>query len=133
MVYRKVSWLNPPLAEIVLALISSHLLETWAPRLQKCSCMRYSASFLLVYHRKQNLQTQEKILSFSWLVLTSLKFGSQTSFFLVLAPPLVSYVTSGSYSVSLGLSFSHLCNGLIWILTQSWHRIEWINNIKHLE
>ena len=44
---------------------------------------------------------------------SSLKSGSQTSFFLVLAPPLVSYVTSGSYSVSLGLSFSHLCDGLI--------------------
>ena len=64
---------------------------------------------------------------------SSLKSGSQTSFFLVLAPPLVSYVTSGSYSVSLGLSFSHLCNGLIWVPIQSWHRIEWINNIKHLE
>ena len=40
---------------------------------QTCSCMRYSANFLLVYHRKQNLQIQEKILRFSGLVLTSLK------------------------------------------------------------
>ena len=40
---------------------------------QTCSCMRYSANFLLVYHRKQNLKIQEKILRFSGLVLTSLK------------------------------------------------------------